>query len=47
MNDLNNMKIICHDCPYWEVCKPPYDCHETEDKYRFQENKDEVNHASE
>lgn len=34
MNDPNNMKPICHDCPYWEVCEPPYDCYQTEAKYR-------------
>lgn len=34
MNDPNNMKPICHDCPYWEVCEPPYDCYQTEKKYR-------------
>lgn len=34
MNDPNNMKPICHNCPYWEVCEPPYDCYQTEKKYR-------------
>ncbi len=30
MNDLNEMWSICHDCPYWEVCNPPYNCTATE-----------------
>jgi len=34
MNDLNDMYPICHDCPYWEVCEPPYVCATTEAKYR-------------
>ena len=33
MNDLSEMWSICHDCPYWEVCEPPYNCAETEEKY--------------
>ena len=26
MNNLDDMLPVCHDCPYWEVCKPPYVC---------------------
>lgn len=33
-NDLCKMPRMCHDCPYWEVCEPPYICAETEAKYR-------------
>ena len=41
MNDLNNMMPICHDCPYWEVCEPPYVCSATEAKYRNQDKEDQ------
>ena len=41
MNDLNDMYPICHDCPYWEVCEPPYVCVATEAKYRKSENENE------
>lgn len=34
MNDLSEMWTICHDCPYFEVCEPPYNCAVTENKYR-------------
>lgn len=34
VNDLSEMWTICNDCPYWEVCKPPYICTETESKYK-------------
>ena len=34
MNDLNEMPRMCHDCPYWEVCEPPYICAKTEAKFR-------------
>ena len=34
MNDINEMWTICQNCPYWEVCEPPYICVETEAKYR-------------
>ena len=34
MNNPNDMWTICHDCPYWEVCEPPYNCAVTEKKYR-------------
>jgi hypothetical protein len=37
MNDLSEMWSICHDCPYWEVCEPPYNCAETEKKYQTQD----------
>ena len=33
-NDLDEMWSVCHDCPYWEVCEPPYNCAVTEAKYR-------------
>ena len=33
-NDIDKMPVICHDCPYWEVCEPPYNCAETEQKYQ-------------
>jgi hypothetical protein len=26
MNNLDEMPPKCHDCPYWERCKPPYVC---------------------
>lgn len=32
--DLSEMWAICHDCPYFEVCEPPYSCAVTENKYR-------------
>ena len=34
MNNLSEMWTICHTCPYWEVCEPPYNCVATENKYR-------------
>ena len=34
MNDINKMWSICHDCPYWEVCDPPYNCVATEQKIK-------------
>lgn len=34
MNDINKMWPICHDCPYWEVCDPPYNCVATEQKIK-------------
>ena len=34
MSDLSEMWTICHDCPYFEVCEPPYSCAVTEKKYR-------------
>ena len=30
MNNIDEMWPICHDCPYWEVCEPPYICEATE-----------------
>ena len=41
MNNVDDMMPICHDCPYWEVCEPPYNCAATEAKYR--KNKDQQN----
>jgi hypothetical protein len=38
---------ICHDCPYWEICEPPYICGATEQKIKeknlnkFEEIKDD------
>lgn len=26
MNNLEEMPPRCHDCPYWEICEPPYVC---------------------
>ena len=40
MNDLSEMWNICHDCPYWEVCDPPYICAVTEEKYRTADKED-------
>ena len=37
MGDLSEMTRMCHDCPYWEVCEPPYICSITEAKYRWPE----------
>ena len=37
-NDLSKMWPICKDCPYWEVCEPPYNCAKTELKYQKLEN---------
>lgn len=34
MNDINKMWPICHDCQYWEVCDPPYNCVATEQKIK-------------
>ena len=34
MNDLSKMPAICNNCPYWEVCEPPYICAETEAKIK-------------
>ena len=34
MSDLSEMWTICHDCPYFEVCEPPYSCVVTENKYK-------------
>lgn len=34
MNDLDKMNPGCHDCPYWEICEPPYSCLETEQKLK-------------
>lgn len=34
MNNPDDMFPICHDCPYWEVCKPPYICAATEAQYK-------------
>lgn len=36
MNNIDEMWSICHDCPYWEVCKPPYICEVTEQKMKDQ-----------
>lgn len=47
MNNLNNMWPICHDCPYWGICEPPYICGATEQKIKeenlnkFKEVKDD------
>ncbi len=32
MNNIDDMWPICHDCPYWEVCEPPYICGITREK---------------
>ena len=32
MNNIDDMLPICHDCPYWEVCEPPYICEATREK---------------
>ena len=32
MNNIDDMWPICHDCPYWEVCEPPYICEATREK---------------
>jgi len=32
MNNLDEMPRICHDCPAWEICDPPYICIATEQK---------------
>ena len=29
MNNIDDMWPICHDCPYWEICEPPYICEAT------------------
>ena len=29
MNDIETMPGKCHDCPYWEICAPPYVCGNT------------------
>ena len=34
VNNLDEMWRICHDCAYWEICKPPYDCAATEEMLR-------------
>lgn len=34
MNNIDEMWPICHDCPYWEVCEPPYICEATEQKMK-------------
>lgn len=34
MNNIDEMWSICHDCPYWEVCDPPYICEITEEKIK-------------
>ena len=32
MNDIDTMPTKCHDCPYWEICEPPYICEATMEK---------------
>ena len=32
MNSIDDMWNICHDCPYWEICEPPYICGITREK---------------
>ena len=34
MNNIDEMWPICHDCPYWEVCEPPFICEATEQKMK-------------
>lgn len=34
MNNIDEMWSICHDCPYWEICEPPYICEITEEKMK-------------
>lgn len=36
MNKIDEMWPICHDCPYWEVCEPPYICEATEQKMKIE-----------
>ena len=31
MNNIDEMPPKCHDCPYWEIAKPPYYCPDCED----------------
>ena len=30
MNDIDSMPPKCHDCPNWELAKPPYYCPDCE-----------------
>lgn len=34
MNNIDEMWSICHDCPYWEVCDPPFICEVTKQKMK-------------
>ena len=34
LNNIDEMWSICYDCPYWEVCDPPYICEVTEQKMK-------------
>lgn len=34
MNNIDEMWTICHDCPYWEVCEPPFICEVTKEKIK-------------
>ena len=35
MNDIDNMPLKCHDCPYWEMCEEPYICPTQDEKKIF------------
>lgn len=39
MNNIDEMWPICHDCPYWEVCEPPYICEAIEQKMKTKKQK--------
>lgn len=43
MNNIDEMWSICHDCPYWEVCEPPYICENTEKKMKDEKSNENYN----
>ena len=33
---------MCNECPYWEICEPPYSCEATERKLMEQDGMDAI-----